>query len=397
MTQTFNANLTHSLFYSVPFALSEEQFDGRVKKICPDALAYQSKGETKDAHFRQMQTVERFLRGGSQTYSVRRFFLRSLCPDAKACGFSDVFLMLSYFEETSVVAFSFHYSVEEILLDQLIGLRQSGQARVYRFGEKEESFSDFAADFAVQLGLPRTFTEQSFLCEVTRFGEFTSPEEIEEKAPDVLYGLLSGDEGYCFVPKELCRERLTYSWSSRDFIRIYGVGKAFLFLNLIASPSHEKYLERQRVFGGEIYGAADEYFFLGSNPLSVNHGILFSVEFVMMLKTLVSDVLTFQSAFGKRKKKMSYYRRIRETREFRRKIILVLEKVEQTAITEIGELSAVLMESQHIAPIVDQVKYLLELLEGDLSLIYSERSNLLVTILTVLGLLLAAWQVFLAL
>ena len=397
MTQTFNANLTHSLFYSVPFALSEEQFDGRVKKICPDALAYQSKGETKDAHFTQMQTVERFLRGGSQTYSVRRYFLRAFCPVAKTCGFSDSFLMLSYFEETSVVSISFHYSVEELSLDQLIGLRQSGQARVHRFGEKEESFSDFASAFAVKLGLFEQFTEQSFLCEVTRFGDFTSPDEIEEKAPDVLYGLLSGDEGYAFVPKELCRERLTYAWGSRDFIRIYGVGKSFLFLNLIGSPSHKKYLERQLAYGGEIYGAADDYFFLGSDPLSVNHGILFSVEFVMMLKTLVSDVLSFQSAFGKRKKHMSYYRRIRETREFRRRIILVLEKVEQTAITEIGELSSVLMESQHIAPIVDQVKYLLELLEGDLSLIYSERSNLLVTVLTVLGLLLAAWQVFLAL
>ena len=344
-----------------------------------------------------MQTVERFLRGGSQTYSVQRFFLRSLCPDATLCGFADSFLMLSYFDETNVVSISFHYTVEEVSLDRLIGLRQSGQARSYSFGEKEESFSEFASALAVQLGLSEDFTEQSFLCEVTRFGNYTSIEEIEEKTPDVLYGLLSGDEGYAFVPKELCRERLTYSWSSRDFIRIYGVGKSFLFINLIGSPSHEKYLERQRAFGGEIYGGADNYFFLGSNPLSVNHGILFSVEFVMMLKTLVSDVLEFQGAFGKRKKKMSYYRRIRETREFRRKIILVLEKVEQTAITEIGELSAVLMESQHIAPIVDQVKYLLELLEGDLSLIYSERSNLLVTVLTVLGLLLAAWQVVLAL
>ena len=40
-----------------------------------------------------------------------------------------------------------------------------------------------------------------------------------------------------------------------------------------------------------------------------------------------------------------------------------------------------------------QVKYLLELLEGDPSLIYSEHNNTLVTILTVLGLLLALWQI----
>ena len=73
-----------------------------------------------------------------------------------------------------------------------------------------------------------------------------------------------------------------------------------------------------------------------------------------------------------------------------------MEKVEQTEIAEIGELSSILLTSQHIVPIVEQVKYLLELLEGDLTLIYSERNNLLVTILTVLGLALAAWQIVLA-
>jgi hypothetical protein len=76
---------------------------------------------------------------------------------------------------------------------------------------------------------------------------------------------------------------------------------------------------------------------------------------------------------------------------------MVLEKVEQTQIAEIGELSSILLASQHIIPIVEQVKYLLELLEGDLTLIYSERNNILMTVLTVLGLLLASWQIFLAL
>ena len=91
-----------------------------------------------------------------------------------------------------------------------------------------------------------------------------------------------------------------------------------------------------------------------------------------------------------------YYTAAHQTRELRHKIIKVLEKVEQTQIAEIGELSTVMLDNQHIVPIVEQVKYLLELLEGDLTLIYSERNNALVTVLTVLGLLLAVWQVVLA-
>ena len=130
-------------------------------------------------------------------------------------------------------------------------------------------------------------------------------------------------------------------------------------------------------------------------PLTVNHGILFSVEFAMMLRALINEVLAFQSEY-KNKKFVSYYKRIRETRELRRKIIKVLEKVEETQIAEIGELSAILLSSQHVVPIVEQVKYLLELLEGDMSLIYSEHNNNLVTVLTVLGLLLAIWEVLLS-
>jgi len=47
------------------------------------------------------------------------------------------------------------------------------------------------------------------------------------------------------------------------------------------------------------------------------------------------------------------------TGDFRRKIDLVLEKVEGGGIAEIDKLSFVLLESQNIFPIVDQVKYLL--------------------------------------
>ena len=94
--------------------------------------------------------------------------------------------------------------------------------------------------------------------------------------------------------------------------------------------------------------------------LTFNPGILFSVEFAMIMRTLINEVLAFQSEH-KKKKFRSYYKRIRETLELRRRIIMVLEKVEQTQIAEIGELSSILLTSQHIIPIIEQVKYLLVL------------------------------------
>lgn len=395
MIQNVDANVSHSFFYSASFG-SHEEFAAKVRQLFKGACFYNvNDGEPSHPYGKDMQVAEKFLRGGGQTYRVTRFFMTEYAPALKEGEIDGWCVMLSYFEESSIVCVSCHYAVRNTDSDRIIGLRQSGFCKNYSFPQGELSPLTLSKEIMARLGVKKAPAEQSYLCEILRFGAYDSPAEMEKEQASLLYGLLSGDEGYEFVPEELVRERLKESWGSRDFIRIWAAGKAFLFVNLLHSPRHEAYLERQTAFGGRIYGGANPYFFLGECPLTVNHGILFSVEFVMMLKALINDVLAFQTEFGKMKK-TSYYKRIRLTRDFRRKIIMVLEKVEKTEIAEVGELSSLLLDSQKIAPVVDQVKYLLELLEADLSLIYSEHNNLLVTILTVLGLLFAVWQIFLA-
>ena len=57
----------------------------------------------------------------------------------------------------------------------------------------------------------------------------------------------------------------------------------------------------------------------------------------------------------------------------------------------------VLLVSQQIEPIIDKIKYLLELLESELDLIYSTKTNRIATALTVGGLIFAGIQILLAL
>lgn len=396
MIDSINANITHAYYYDAKVFSSGEDFAAKVKKSFPDAFLYDVDAEMTHPYLKDMQTVENFLRGGGQTYKVYRFFLPQFTPDLEAAGLSGWCIMLAYFPESNITALSFHYGIKETTTDNLIAIRQSGDGRKYNFSGTEMSCLELAEKVCRNIGIKENYCEHSYLCEITKLGEYKTIDEIEEKESKRLYGIITGDEGYAFVPAELAKDRLASKWSSREFMNIYAFGQGFLFLNLIGSPIHNDYLNRQTEYGTKIYGSCNPYFFMGDCPLTVNHGILFSVEFVMMLKALINSVLVYQSEYSK-KRFTSYYQRIRTTREFRRKIIMVLEKVEKTEISEIGQLSAMLLESQHIAPIVDQVKYLLELLEGDLSLIYSEHNNMLVTVLTVLGLLLAAWQILLAL
>jgi len=392
MKDNFDVNFSHGFFYTADVLKTEDDFTSAVRAAFPSAIAYDMQEEMTHPHLIEMQKAERFLHGGGQTYRVLRYLLPEFaCPELR-----DLSVLLAYFDESDVVSLSFHYASPDVTTDEIIAIRQSGLNRPCTFGEGTCSLSDLAAEICGKLGISDVPLERSFLCEITRFGDMTDIDVIEAAEAKRLYGFLSGDEGYAFVPEELVRERLTYQWGSRDFMRIYAIDSAFLFLNLLESPSREDYLKRQVEYGTATYGGCNDYFFMESCPLTVNHGIFFSVEFVMMLKALIREVMDHQSDYS-RERKESYYRRIRTTRAYRRKIIMVLEKVGNTAITEIGQLSTVLMESQRIAPVVDEVKYLLELLEGDLSLMYSERNNMLVTVLTVLGLVFAAFQVVLAL
>ena len=235
---------------------------------------------------------------------------------------------------------------------------------------------------------------RSYLLEITGMAaDYQTAAEVEQAEAPLLYGLLTGDEGYAFVPRETVDARLAFHWGSRDFIRVYGDEGAFLFLNLLHSTERQHYLERQEVYGNRIYGGVDDYFHMGSCPLTVNHGILFSVEFVMVLKALINWVMAAQSNGAARK---SFYRRIRETNENRKRVLTVLHKAEEVAIAEIGALGSILQESQHIAPLVEKVRHMLELLESDLDLMYSKRNNILITALTVIGLIFALVQVLLA-
>ena len=394
MLQDMNVNITHAFYYTAANFGTGEDFVARIKKTFDAVTVYDEMASFDNPYITDMQTAQTFLRGGGQTYRTHRVFLDSIRPDTESAGMSGFCTMISYFEESNIVALTFHYGIKGISSDRVIGIRQSGVHKEYAFRDGTYSCFTMAEKICSLLGMA-PHVETSYLCEVTKFGDIKTLEEIERDHAKLLYGLMTGDEGYDFVPEEMVRDRLTNCWGSRDFMRIYASRQAFLFINLLRTPHQQEYLDRQTQYGTDIYGAANPYFFMDECPLTVNHGILFSVEFAMILRALINEVLAFQSEY-KKKKFVSYYRRIKETRELRRKIIKVLEKVEQTQIAEIGELSTILLASQHIVPTVEEVKYLLELLEADLTLIYSERNNLLVTVLTVLGLLLAGWQILLA-
>lgn len=129
------------------------------------------------------------------------------------------------------------------------------------------------------------------------------------------------------------------------------------------------------------------YFALNPAVAGVNHGIIYAVELVMAIKTIAHRILEFQASFQK-SRTGNFRTDIRRTKDYRRELISTLNRVENIDMTELGELEKVILTSQQITPIIDKIKYLLELLESELDLMYQTRTNTIVNILTVLGLLL---------
>ena len=153
MTDVFDANISHAFYYPTAAFDTAQAFASAVKASFPGVVEYDLRGTYPQAHIRDLQTAQRFLHGGAQTYDTCRFFLENLQPDLERAGFTDWCAMISYFPESNVMCVSFHYGLADICCDKLIVLRQSGQYRRYPFAQGERSCAELAEEICSRLGV----------------------------------------------------------------------------------------------------------------------------------------------------------------------------------------------------------------------------------------------------
>lgn len=233
------------------------------------------------------------------------------------------------------------------------------------------------------------------MIEINRFGAMDNVAVIMQQEKKRMYGIISGDEGWNYIPEALAETRIQSAWSSRDFVEFITFGSNFLLLNLLHSPAAQQYRENQLRFGSSYYGGMNPYFALDPVVAGVNHGIIYAVELVMAIKTIAHRILEFQASF-QQNRTGNFREDIRRTKDYRRELIDTLNRVEHIDMTELGELEKVILSSQQITPVIDKIKYLLELLESELDLMYQTRTNTIVNLLTVMGLLLTVGGTILA-
>lgn len=195
-----------------------------------------------------------------------------------------------------------------------------------------------------------------------------------------LYGMFVGDEGYKNVPDDLVNDRIKNIWSSRNFVSFFAFQNNFLIINLIDSDERKKYLEIENKFQNKYHGNLNKYFTFDPKVAGLNHGFLFAIESVLVVKTLAKSY--FSRVRSIRENNKNYKETIASIKTDREELELVLSNFDKVGIAELGVLEYKIIEKVQVIPLIDEIKYMLELVESKLDAEYSEKTNFKVDLLT---------------
>ena len=379
--------------YIMYFTLFEEKeaaqrmgkLPGEIAAVYPDAIF-----EDGESHvFRDFKIAQDFLHGGGLPFACWRALLCDTPVSMELAPAHQLQVLFTAFPEINIGKLTFNLEFKDAPTSAMVYLHHcnSNGAKLIFHDGTQYSIGEIYQNFLKKLRLYGKHGQLAHLIEINRFGDMEDMALIMQQQKKRMYGIISGDEGWNHIPEELAQERIKADWSSRDYVEFITFGSNFLLLNLINSSAARQYRDNQQRFGGSYYGGMNPYFALNPAIAGVNHGIIFSVELVMAIKTIAHRILEFQASFQK-SRTGNFREDIRRTKDYRRELISTLNRVENIDMTELGELEKVILTSQQITPIIDKIKYLLELLESELDLMYQTRNNKIATILTVLGLIL---------
>lgn len=386
---TFDGKISYILYFTLFPEQETEQRMGKlrqeVKAVYPNALFE----DDASPIFQDFKTVQEFLHGGGLPFDCWRALLCDAPVRMEKAAVHRLQVLFTAFPEINIGKLTFNLQFQDATTSQMVYLHHcnGNGAKILFSNGTALSVKEMYDQILMQLRFYGKHGQLAHLIELNRFGSQEDIAVIMAQEKKRMYGIISGDEGWNHIPEHLATQRIQPDWSSRDFVEFITFGSNFLLLNLIDSPAARRYRDNQTRFGGSYYGGMNPYFALNPAVAGVNHGIIYAVELVMAIKTIAHRILEFQASFQK-SRTGNFRTDIRRTKDYRRELISTLNRVENIDMTELGELEKVILTSQQITPIIDKIKYLLELLESELDLMYQTRTNTIVNILTVLGLLL---------
>lgn len=382
-----------------------------IRKTYPTVIFDDDEAAKDEPLLRDLATVQGFLHGGGLPFGcfravIKDYDLQFTRETRSSAGVrktefdirsTDVFMTV--FPDSDTVQVCICLSIMDASEDDFIFLRhvQGNGVQLLNKDGRLLTIRNIFDEMSQCLNRKITDIAESYMIEIKRFGDYENVEEILEQQKKLIYGVMTGDEGWKHVPDALADSRLANRWGSRDFMRLLSFGSNSVFFNLSQSASAVNYRANRMNFDHSYYGDMDTYFSMDSNVAGVNHGILHSLEMVMVIRTICNRILRRQADHYAGADGGRLRAEIRRIKAYRGELITTLNKVENLSISEIGEMERVLLIGQQIDPLIEKIKYLLELLESELDLLYNTSNNRLGNMIAIGGLIFAGIQILLAL
>ena len=189
------------------------------------------------------------------------------------------------------------------------------------------------------------------------------PEDIIKNFPKQIYGLLTGDEGWRFVPKKRAEGILSKNWATRDFLLVLSFHYCVILLNFKDSSRYKNYLtackDIRKLYGRKV----ENYFTFSPEIAGLNHGPLLILENASVERFLLNGILEPETSI----KEIGISNFLKE----RDQIIDTLNKLSFIEIKEISDMSQMIKERMMILNDIKEAEDKLELFEGEIIIRYS--------------------------
>lgn len=204
-----------------------------------------------------------------------------------------------------------HHCMEHRFKIRIISSLEKLKANEFSFEEVAEEYARLIL-LAFGCGVEKPKILTSKCVEIRSVSNFMSsdPEELFEKFPQQMYGLLVSDEGWRFVPPEIARARTQSRWRTRNFLSVVCFANCVVFVNLEGKELQKEYMASQQRMRKNYGRETEEYFLFSPRVAGLNHGPLLMLEnasvqqFILeelserMLESKLKSIREFLSARG---------------------------------------------------------------------------------------------------
>jgi len=306
---------------------------------------------------------------------------------------------LTVYPELDIGTIIFNLNIKECTADDIIFITQCFESSRFSFPAKLPKFAEnkknkstideitklYIKNISIAVGnnkqLKTMFESRCIEIQDIVDGDINDPREFITKYPQHIYGLLTSDEGWRFVPRDVAIKKTALRWRTRNFLYVIPFHRCVLLINFENGSFHKRYVKYQNILRSKYGYQLEKYFTFRPKIAGLNHGPLLILEIASIHYFLLE--LELNKIAQEKPKKLNELLRQRED------LISALSKLSWIKIREMGILGQNIHETMLLSNKTDQLYKRLSEIESALNIKYNQKINFWITHLTVIGIVIA--------